>query len=422
VTIDFRPRPHEVVDADAVIARPEEHLGPPGHPGRSVAPAVVAHDPTLVARLRQFAKPSTYYALSRVVVLFAALAAKWCVPRLHPFRALTSGWDGYWYTLIAQHGYPPHVVNEGVGSRWAFFPGYPACLRLTVDITRLSYGQAAFLLSIVLGLTSTIAVWLCIREVFGRTVADRAVLLYVFFPAAYVLSMAYTEALFITVSAGCLFALSRRYWISASLFAVMACLTRSFGVVLIACLVVAAVPVIWRERQLRPLVAVVLSPIGFVGWLAYSWWAVGNPLAFVRAESFWDGSHFVWFSSPFVAMIDTLSGRGLRSGQDLLCSVAVIFVLVGVLLLARAKDSGVTIPAFWWIFTVGSILATMSPYEPVSVLRYSMAVIPLFAGYAWRIRPTWESPIVAVLAVSQGALAVVAIIGTLYPHTATVWP
>jgi hypothetical protein len=98
------------------------------------------------------------------------------------------------------------------------------------------------------------------------------------------------------------------------------------------------------------------------------------------------------------------------------------FAFVGVLLLARAREKGVSIPAFWWIFTFGSVLAMMSPYEPVSVLRYSMAVLPLFAGFAWRMRSTWESAVVATLAVSQGALAVVVILGTLYPHTATIWP
>jgi hypothetical protein len=88
-----------------------------------------AHAPTTAppgtpwsARLRQFVRPSVYYVMSRLVVLLAALGGKWMVPRLNPFQALTTGWDGYWYTLIAQHGYPSQVFNENHGSRWAFFP------------------------------------------------------------------------------------------------------------------------------------------------------------------------------------------------------------------------------------------------------------------------------------------------------------
>jgi hypothetical protein len=55
-------------------------------------------------------------------------------------------------------------------------------------------------------------------------------------------------------------------------------------------------------------------------------------------------------------------------------------------------------------------------------LRYSLAVIPLFAAYAWRMRPSWEGPVVGVLAFSQGVLAVVIFVGTLYPHSAQLWP
>ena len=93
--------------------------------------------------------------------------------------------------------------------------------RATVEVTRLSYVQATVILSFALGLTSAIALWLAVREVFGSVVADRAVLLYVFFPTAYVLSLGYSEALFITACGACLFALSRRYLITAALFAAL---------------------------------------------------------------------------------------------------------------------------------------------------------------------------------------------------------
>ena len=137
--------------------------------GASTDPSVeldgTTRSPQLItwsARLRQFARPTGYYILSRLLVLFAALASKWLVPRLHPLKALTSGWDGYWYTLIAQHGYPHQLFNENHGSRWAFFPAYPAAIRATVATTGLSYAHATFLLSFVLGLTSALAIWLAV--------------------------------------------------------------------------------------------------------------------------------------------------------------------------------------------------------------------------------------------------------------------
>lgn len=391
-----------------------------------VLPVVGVASPTPItrsARLRQFARPSLYYLLSRIVVLFAALAAKWMVPRLNPFKALTTGWDGYWYNLIAQHGYPSQIFNENHGSRWAFFPAYPAVIRATVDVTGLSYGGATFLLTLILGLTATLAIWLAVRQVFGTVVADRSVLLFVFFPATYVLSMAYTEGLFLTAAAGCLYALSKKYWVTASLFAVLASLTRSFGVVLIVCVVVTAVPIILKERKIRPLVAIAIAPVGFLGWLAYSWAIVGNPLAFVSAEKIWSDSHFVWFLTPLIACERLLTNvHSWANGQFVLTALAVVFAYGGFFLLAKAKDRGVSVPFYWWVFTIGSIMGMMSASEPASVLRYSLGIIPLFAAYAWRMKAAWEGPVVGVLAMSQGVLAVIVIVGTLHPHTATIWP
>lgn len=203
-------------------------------------------------RRHPLARPCTAYILSRVAVLFAALGTKWLAPKLHLLTALTAGWDGKWYQLIAQHGYPGRIVNEGHGSRWAFFPGWPLAIRATVDVTHLSYTQATLFLSFTFGLTSAIAVWLAVREVFGKVIADRAVLLYVFFPASFVLSLGYSEGLFITACGVCLYALSRRYWLTAALAAVVGGLTKDFGIVLVACVVVAAGHAFLRTRMARP--------------------------------------------------------------------------------------------------------------------------------------------------------------------------
>ena len=176
------------------------------------------------------------------------------------FHAMGTVWDGRWYLTIAQHGYPHHLFNEGDGSRWAFFPGFPAAVRALADVTRLSLPDAAVVAAFVFGLTSALAIWLAVREVFGSRLADRAVLLYVFCPTAYVLSLGYTEGLFLTAAAACLFALSRRYWITAALCACVAGLTRNAGIVVVLAVLVAALPAAWRGRAWRPAVAALDRP------------------------------------------------------------------------------------------------------------------------------------------------------------------
>jgi len=367
-------------------------------------------------------RPISYFLLSRVVVVIAAVIAAWRVPRLHLVQAIT-GWDGQWYTKIAQHGYPHGLFNEGDGSRWAFFPAYPAMVRGTVDLTGLSYGNAELALSFLFGLTSVVAIWLAVRSVFGPRIADRSALLYVCFPASYVLSMAYTEALFLTAAAGCLYALSRRMWMTAATFAVIGSLTRSFGVVLIACVVVVAVPVVMRDRKVRPLLAIAVAPLGFAAWLLYSWHETGTPLAFLKAEQFWGYTHFKWFMTPIISLAHLLTSvRAFSDWQLVLASLAIVFAVVGLDLLWKAHLDGVRIPLYWWVFTIGSVLGAMSPYVPTSVLRYSMAAFPLFAGVAWKLRLRWTTALATAMMASQAVLFAAVLVGTLHPETTLMWP
>ncbi len=158
-------------------------------------------------------------------------------------------------------------------------------------------------------------------------------------------------------------------------------------------------------------------------WLWYSWSTVGTPFAFAHAERFWGNGHFVWFATPALAVIDMFTGsQALEQGQVVMCVLGVAFAFLGIILLARAHDKGVSIPSSWWVFTVLSTLAIMSSYEPDSVLRYSMVVITAYAACAWRIRPEWEGRVLGVLGMGQGMFMVVALLGSQYPHSAALWP
>ena len=142
---------------------------------------------------RRLLRPRRGWWSSAVGIVMAVI-----YPKLRVGQVFGSVWDGRWYLTIAQHGYPHHLVNEGDGSRWAFFPAFPGAVRALAEVTRLSLPDAAVVAAFVFGLTSALAIWLAVREVFGARLADRAVLLYVFCPTAYVLSLAYTEGLFLT--------------------------------------------------------------------------------------------------------------------------------------------------------------------------------------------------------------------------------
>ena len=151
-----------------------------------------------------------------------------------------------------------------------------------------------------------------------------------FCPVAYVLSLAYTEGLFLTAAAGCLFALSRRYWVSAALFACLAGLTRNTGIVLALVVGVAALPAAWRGRTVRPAVAAVIAPLGFASFMAYSWVTVGTPVAFLTSERFWHGQHFVWFMTPVEGLVNAL-GHGPGEVTFVADSMAGVALILGFL-------------------------------------------------------------------------------------------
>ncbi len=76
-------------------------------------------------RWQPLLRPVRYYLASRLLVLGAAIVAGLLYPSLNVVRSLGSVWDGRWYLLIAQHGYPQRMYQEGLGSRWAFFRLFP---------------------------------------------------------------------------------------------------------------------------------------------------------------------------------------------------------------------------------------------------------------------------------------------------------
>jgi Mannosyltransferase (PIG-V) len=378
----------------------------------------------LAIRCRPLLRPTAYYLLSRAAVFASALVATSFIPKLPIVQTMGTAFDGRWYLKIAQSGYPDRLYQEGQGSRWAFFPGFPAAVRVLAEVTRLSLPDAAVLAAFVFGLTSALAIWLAVREVFDARLADRAVLLYVFCPTAYVLSLAYTEGLFLTAAAGCLFALSRRYWITAALCACVAGLSRNAGIAVILAVLVMALPAAWRGRAWRPALAAVIAPLGLAAFMAYGWEMVGTPVAFLSAERFWHGQHFVWFVTPVGALFTALheGPGGPEFLTDAMAATALILGFVGLWLLdrmgrtlRRAGGAIAAVPTSWWVYTVGALLIAYSAYSTNSIPRYTMAAFPLFVAFAWKVPRSMEGAVIGVLACVQAALFVAVLSSVLHP-------
>ena len=231
------------------------------------------------------------YAGSRLLVLLAAILAETVVgrnPRLVPasggplLSSLTT-WDGWWYLQIARDGYHSAPLS-GQYHDYAFFPLYPALVRVLSLVTPTFDGLIAALLSNVLFLAALGLLYRLTADVLD---ADRALwscVLLALFPFSWVFSMAYGESLFLALSLGSLLAAERGHAGRASTLAALAALTRLPGVLLVVPLGL----ILWRQLQDRRRLAwLVVVPLGAIAFDLYVATLTGGPAAVGAAQSAW---------------------------------------------------------------------------------------------------------------------------------------
>jgi hypothetical protein len=217
---------------------------------------------------------------------------------------------------------------------------FPALVRGVSACTGLSTLNAAILLSFVFGAIATVLVWkVCIRLI-GPDRANRAVALFVFFPGAFVLSMAYAETVMIAAAAACLLLLLDRRWVLAGLAGAVATATRPNGIiVLIACVAVAVVA-IERRREWRALSAPALAACGVGSFFGYLWIRTGHLMAWFESERVMWHDHFS-IGAPILRRFQHLISApptSLDSGQlnDLIACIGIVFVAVALVLVLRS--------------------------------------------------------------------------------------
>jgi hypothetical protein len=385
-----------------------------------LAKAANSDDPRSSTK-RRILVPIGYYVASRISVFFVALATSWYFPALTP-RSSFTGWDAGWMLRIAQFGYPRTLTEEvGGGNRWAFFPGVPALVRATAKVTGMSFSSSGLVVAFVTGLGAVIAAWYLASR-FGTEVADYTALLLSFFPTAYVFSMVYSDGLFICCACATLVFLGRKRWLLAGLATSLASVTRGFGIILILACAAEAVIEITKTRKVRPVIGIATAPIGLVAWTWYQWNVSGDPFAYNTAYEYWFFK-FRWFSVPFrsVWRLGT-NAATWHNGQEVTSAAGLLFIAVGLGVLAVRHRRGHRVPVSWWIYAIGSALLAASPTFPVSVFRYSMSVVPALIGVACVLRPRHRGALIGLFATAQAAIAFVAFAGLLTWQTAPFAP
>jgi len=191
---------------------------------------------------------------------------------------LIIGGDGGFYRLVAAHGYqyiPSQLAHASVLS---FFPGYPAAIDSLAWLPGVSIALAGFAVTILAGLA---AAWglatLGMKLTADPRISLLMVALWAVAPGSIALFRVYAEALFCALAVWALVALVDRRWLTAGALVSLAGTVRSAALALIAAVAVAVVTALIqaaRTRQpvarwWRPIAALLLAPLGLLGYWAY---------------------------------------------------------------------------------------------------------------------------------------------------------
>ena len=347
------------------------------------------------------------YVGTRVLVIAVLLVAA-------RYRQIELEWmlarfDGGFYQAIARDGYPERLPlspnGEPAGSSVAFFPGYPL-VTSAVAALGLPVTVAAVLVNLIAGAAAAALIAQIAAVVLGRRAAVPATLLWCVQPMSFILSAAYAEALFTALAAFCLWALLSERWLTAGFAALAAGLTRPTGAALILAVLVAAVLSVRRHGGRRQWVAVVLAPLGLVGYLVWIGVRVGHLDAwFATQRGGWNTSfdagastlgraweHLVHPLSPptahaVTATIIVAATLAALMVRDRLPWPLVIYALTVLILAVGARNLFVSIPrfllpAFPLLFPLAARLAHLRRSWLIAIGALT-ASIPAVLGAAW---------------------------------------
>jgi hypothetical protein len=318
--------------------------------------------------------PLAVFAVVWVLILATWFSADAIFGESHSWSWHILIMDTGWYRGIAQYGYAgdPHRV--------AFFPLFPLVIRFFSYLTGGNYLVAGLITIIACGAASAVAVWALADKVCGRSVADRAVLLYCLCPGAMTFSILYSEPLAVALGAAALLALISRRWFLAGVIGGLATAERPTLVVLVAVAGVAAIQAIWARREWIALAAPALTPLGILSYFGYLGYQFHNYALWFSIERRVWGQHFDGGVSALrlVLWLD----RHDVSHKALVVALSITFLagLAGIVLMVAAR-----LPLPLTLFGVMTIFLAFTSTEAHLRPRLVWAAFPIFIGAAAKL-------------------------------------
>ena len=335
----------------------------------------------------------------------------------HAWDVLAS-WDGWWYQQVAAHGYHPALVPvpgaTGLitieGNSAAFFPLYPAAMRLTSEWTGLGLYGAGMLVSVVASFVAALGIHAVTARFGGNRAGLAAAGLWAVWPGSGMEWSVYSESLYVALAVWACHAVMSDRWLTAGILTFAAGLNRPTSAALIAALTVAALLALHRRQEhfAGPWTAVLIAPLGLVGYLLW----VGNQMGdlrgyFILQKGAW--AHTFDYGEQTVDVLTSIAvGRFdylfAYPFEDTIGVTVVLLALLLIPLLIRLRPPLVLI--VHTLLTFALILGSQQIFGNVS--RYLLPAFPLFIPLAVRMRslrlPTLCT-LLGIAAVASGSYA-----------------
>ena len=358
-------------------------------------------------------------------------------PQQNPYRLMTGFWehvvgplrlwDGLWYKFIADFNYD-HA--RGFDATAAFWPILPWVMRYGHEITGLQPEVVGYLFANACFLGALIVIYQLLRMDFSADLTRRAMWALALFPTALFFTAVYTEAPFIFFASLCLLCARKGEWPAAGVVGLLAALTRSQGVMLLAPLGIlliqqnGLIPNKWLRTA--PFAALpVLGPIIF-GWrlqeAGFKWrsfidvqgqWnrADSNPLktfkcatqgcdlvvdAYGRKTTFHArGDEWGWLSDlfhhPNWKLVSSLEWRDKLANSDTV-ELVVTIMFIGLAIVGLFK-----LPlwqsAYVWPPLIVPLFQPSSVHPLFSMPRFVLVLFPLFVVLAMFFEDRWSRTI-----------------------------
>jgi hypothetical protein len=353
------------------------------------------------------------YAGSRLFYLISGSLLAYLVPT-SSFQRVTldvppgsmnvwSHWDGEHYVRLAMGGYltPPDNVSP------AFFPLYSLLMRSFAElfggpISREVLSVWGPLISLLFLPFAFYFIYHIVLEGWGERVAKATVLMVAFFPTTFFLNAAYTESLFLALSAGSLWAVRvRKDLLLACALAALAAGTRNVGIFLVVPLMYEWIKNIERFRWQG--IYLLLAPGGLLAYMGYLWVRFGNPLLFYSAQESWgrqatgplDTARRAWGSA--IEGAGGLLDSGLWSDPSLgnvanhLAGASnfinlAFFVFAGVVLLVGLRHLPLSLTVYGLLLVAPAALFGTPGSPLMGAPRYVLVAFPVFIVLALLFR------------------------------------